>query len=172
MTAVQLPSPRPSFADINTDLAAAWCHTPWAATDLSFDGEAYHGIYDVDLAADVSDRAPYRPVLHGSVLAQIVSYHTLASMLCAYTNGDPVFAAFPKVGPAEVRRRILVTSLQLSLHRQVSESRVPLRLAVDRYTDKWESHRMMFAAVSVDIAGGKHTAKLEGCFNFRDGIEM
>ncbi|MFI1826238.1 hypothetical protein ACH41E_07230 [Streptomyces sp. NPDC020412] len=165
-------SDQPSFLKINEDLAAAWCHTPWSATDMSYDGVAYHGVFDVDLMADVSESAPYRPVLHGSILAQIVSYHTLASMLYAYTNDHiSAFATLPRVDLPEARKRILVTSLKLSLHRQVAETRVPVRLTIDRVTDKWDSHRMAFAAVSVDVAGGRHTAELEGCINFRDRIE-
>ncbi|MFF6970406.1 MULTISPECIES: hypothetical protein [Streptomyces] len=169
MTAVRA---LPSFLEINDDLAAAWCHTPWAATDMSYDGDAYHGVFDVDLASDVSDRAPYRPVLHGSILAQIVSYHTLASMLYAYTNDHvPALATLPKVALPEARKRIVVTSLKLSLRREVAQTRVPVRLTIDRVTDKWDSHRMAFAVLSVDVAGGLQTAELEGCFNFRDRIE-
>ncbi|MGW6461357.1 hypothetical protein ACWF94_36430 [Streptomyces sp. NPDC055078] len=162
----------PSFPDIMDDLNDSWCHTPWKASEMTHDGVAYHGVFDIDLAADVSERAPYRPVLHGSIVSQLVSYHTLASMLFAYTNNhDAALAALPRVALVEAKRRFLVTSLQVSLHEPVFESRVPLKLTVERYTDKWESHRMVFAAVSVEVAGGRHTARLDGCANFRDAVD-
>ncbi|MFB7269888.1 hypothetical protein [Streptomyces sp. NPDC056244] len=174
MTVTPLPTDRPpSFPEIMDDLAKAWCHTPWAASEMSFDGDAYHGVFDVDMAADVRAEAPYRPLLHGSVLAQIVSYHALASVLFAYTNQHhPVLAALPRVDLVEARRRFLVTALELSLLKPVFETRVPLKLTIDTFTDKWETHRMAFGVMSVEVAGGKHTARLEGCVNFRDAVDL
>jgi hypothetical protein len=170
MSAARTPAP-PTFHEINEDLAAAWCHTPWRATELEYDGRAYHGVFDVDPGADVSDRAPCPPILHGSVLAQLVSYHALASMMFACTNRHhPVFAPFPRVAPAEARRRTMVSSYRLALDRPVTERRVPLSLTFERVTDKWESHRMAFAVLGIEVAGGRHTAELEGCFDFRDGL--
>ncbi|MFI6285156.1 hypothetical protein ACIBCM_10415 [Streptomyces sp. NPDC051018] len=162
----------PSFRAIMNQLSDTWFHTPWSASEVSFDEGVYRGVFDIGAAAGMDTRTSYRPVLHAPVLAAIVSYQALASLLFAYTNGHhPTLAALPRVDMDEARRRIQVTSLRFSLSRPVFESRVPLRLTFDRITDRWDSHRMAFLGGTVDVADGKHTAKLQGCFNFRDAVD-
>ncbi|NLU68254.1 hypothetical protein [Streptomyces sp. HNM0574] len=160
-----------SFHDILRDQESAWCDTAWKPVDVSADSGAYHGSYRVDIASDVEDGASYRPLLHASLLAELVNFHTLASIAFAYSRRDrPELARLPDVPLVEFRRRALLTSLQLSLVRPVFDSPVPMSLTVDDVTDKWKTHRLMFFNLSVEVAEGKQTAKVGGCLNFRDAI--
>ncbi|MEU7487022.1 hypothetical protein [Streptomyces sp. NPDC042319] len=112
-------------------------------------------------------------MLHGSILAQLASYHSLASLLFAYANEHfPAFAALPRIDMVEAKRRVLLTSMQLDLREPVYGAGVPLKLTFDSVTDKWDGHRLVFFDISVDAAGGKHAAQVGGCFNFRDVIDQ
>ncbi|MEV0260640.1 hypothetical protein AB0I49_04765 [Streptomyces sp. NPDC050617] len=166
--------PPSSIADVMREQSEAWCDTPWKALDarLGDDGR-YHGSYAVDMPSDVGERAPHGPLLHASLLAELVNFHALLSMTFAYVTGShPAFAKLPRVELPEFRRRTLLTGLKLSLKEPVFESTVPLILSFDGIVDKWDRHRLLFLTGSADAAEGKHTAKIEGCINFRDEIDF
>ncbi len=166
--------PPSSIADMMREQSEAWCDTPWRALDARLDEDGrYHGSYDVDMDSDVGERAPHRPLLHASLLAELVNFHVLLSMSFAYvTVSHPALAKLPRVELPEFRRRALLTGLKLSLKEPVFENPVPLVFSFDDIVDKWDRHRMLFLTGSADAAEGKHTAKIEGCFNFRDEIDF
>ncbi|MGI5470489.1 hypothetical protein [Streptomyces sp. CA-132043] len=163
----------PNITDVMDEQARAWCDTPWRAVEAGLgDDGRYHGTYHVDMASDVGERAPHRPLLHASLLAELVNFHALLSITFVYATGrHSAFAKLPRVEPAEFRRRALLTGLQLSLKEPVFESRIPISYTLDEAFDKWERHRMIFFNGSAEAAGGKHVAKVEGCVNFRDPID-
>ncbi|MFE7116999.1 hypothetical protein ACFU99_16460 [Streptomyces sp. NPDC057654] len=139
---------------------------------LGDDGR-YHGSYEVDMPSDVGERAPHRPLLHASLLAELVNFHVLLSMSFAYaTESHPALAKLPRVELTEFRRRMLLTGLSLSLKEPVFESTIPVVCTLDDIVDKWDRHRMLFLTGSADAAGGKHIAKIEACINFRDEIDF
>jgi len=55
---------------------------------VNYDGDAFEGLYLVQLTDDLDDQAPHRPLMHGSTRYNITKYHTLASMLFAYANNS------------------------------------------------------------------------------------
>ncbi|MFE7135768.1 hypothetical protein ACFVIM_33450 [Streptomyces sp. NPDC057638] len=163
----------PSFPAIVHGLSASWSATPWTASEVHYDGESYHGVFDVDLTNGSDAPTPYRPVLHGPVLAQIASFHALASLLYAYAHRlHPAFETVPDIGVGEARKRMMVTSMRLSMRRPVSERTVPLRLTLTRLTGRsWQSHRMLFGETRIEVAEGRQQAWIDGCFNFRDAVD-
>ncbi|QUH00576.1 hypothetical protein HUO13_06860 [Saccharopolyspora erythraea] len=160
-----------TFGEVASALDETWANTSWQAGELRHDGGTYRGTYHVRLADDWDERAPHRPLLHGSTLYQIAEYHALVSLIFAYANRHyPAFDSVPAMTMAEARRRFLLTSVRLDLHKPIFASEVPVQLRVDRLVNKMQKHRLVFFDGFVSLGDGEHEARMGGCLNLRDDL--
>ena len=159
------------FSVLMTEAFGTWAMTPWRPVDGDHQDGTYSGRYQVDLASEYTDRAPHRPLVHGSTLYNITEFHGLVSMLSAIYNGHhPALAQAASLPVAEVRRRILLASMNLRLRKPVFDPLVTVRMTIDNVRDKWEKHRMVFVDLNYDVADTSHQATLTCCLNARDDL--
>lgn len=160
-----------TFSTVLAEASRSWASTPWKPLDADYRDGIYTGRYRVELASDHTDDAPHRPLVHGSTLYNITEYHGLVSMLYAVFHGHhPALARAGSMPFAEVRRRILLASMDLRLRKPVFEPLVTVRMTIENVRDKWERHGMVFVDLVYDVADGSHVATLTCCLNARDDL--
>ncbi|MFJ2441704.1 hypothetical protein ACIOWG_14895 [Streptomyces sp. NPDC087658] len=161
----------PAFGAVMGCLSDTFTTTPWKPVHADYHDGRYTGLYDVDLEHDADPRAPHKLLVHGSTLYQIAEYHALSACLFSYYNGHhEALSHIPRMSWEEARRRFLITSVDLRLHKPVFERSVPVTFTFEDVTDKYESHQLVFFTGHVDVADGSHRAVLGGCLNLRDDL--
>lgn len=151
------------YSPLMQSIKQVWRKQEWSPEEASWNGERYTGVYRFS-----DDQQGDRPLLHGPLLSHLVMFHALASSVLAYSERHfPVLDVLPRVGETEIRQRTTIASLQLRLKKPVVGPVVPVSLTMERFVDQWEEQRMIFAALSVDVAGGRHIARMQGCYDFR-----
>ncbi len=160
-----------SFPAVIDEVSATWTPTPWKPVGAEYTGGTYVGRYSLDLESGRTARSPHRPLLHGSTLYQITEYHALISLLFAvYNRHDEAFEKVAEMPFAEVRRRFLLATMRVQLMKPVFVDEVAVRLSIEKVTDKWERHQMLFVDLASDVADGSHRCGLSVCVNARDDL--
>ncbi|GAA2785541.1 hypothetical protein [Saccharopolyspora taberi] len=160
-----------TFEDVARSLGETWTFIPWELKNLDYRDGVYRGLYHVQLDADLDEKAPHRPLLHGSTLFEISMYHTLASALFAYSQEHfPELSSAPKVSLAEAGRRFLITSVKLKFRKPIFDPEVTVDLTSDRIVGNFTKRGLVFFYATVRLAGGKHVSTIGGCFNLRDDL--
>lgn len=160
-----------SFPAVIDEVSATWTPTPWKPVEAEYTDGMYVGRYSLDLDSGRTARSPHRPLLHGSTLYQVSEYHALITLLFAvYNQHDEALAKAAEMPFAEVRRRFLLATLRVQLMKPVFDNEVTVRTAIEKVTDKWERHRMLFIDLTSDIADGSHRCALSVCVNARDDL--